>query len=101
MAEKFKEQAVVIRSRLLRRFTACGSRQIKLRSMQKQDSLFPFTVTTEADYFRVRSVSARLTKKILPCIWYTVSQARELQNFLKNRPEITSPSWDRLEMVSR
>lgn len=36
MAEKFKEQAVVsARSRLLRRFTACGSKQIKSHSMQK------------------------------------------------------------------
>ena len=91
MAEKFKEQAVIIsRRRLLRRFTACGSKQIKSHSMQRQDSLFLFTVRMEADCSRVRSVSAKLTKRIVPCIWYIVLQAQEPKNFPRSRPEIIS-----------
>ena len=64
MAEKFKEQAVIIsQERLLRRFTACGSKQIKSHSMQRQDSLFLFTVRMEADCSRVRSVSCEIDKE--------------------------------------
>ena len=68
-----------------RRFTACGSKQIKSHSMQRQDSLFLFTVRMEADCSRVRSVSAKLTKRIVPCIWYIVLQAQEPKNFPRSR----------------
>ena len=91
MAEKFKEQAVVIsQEEIAPAITACGSKQIKSHSMQRQDSLFLFTVRMEADCSRVRSVSAKLTKRILPCIWYIVLQAQEPKNFPRSRPEIIS-----------
>ena len=113
MAEKFKEQAVVIsQEQIAPAIYSLWIKTDKIAQYAKAGQfisiycddgsrLLPRPISIceiDRENGRIRLV---LTKKILPCIWYTVSQARELQNFLKNRPEITSPSWDRLEMVFR
>ena len=102
MAEKFKEQAVVISQEQIA--PAIYSLWIKTDKIAQYAKAGQFISIYCDDGSRLlpRPISiCEIDKEDSSLHLYTVSQARELQNFLKNRPEITSPSWDRLEMVSR
>ena len=91
MAEKFKEQAVIIsQEEIAPAIYSLWIKTDKIAQYAKAGQFILFTVRMEADCSRVRSVSAKLTKRIVPCIWYIVLQAQEPKNFPRSRPEIIS-----------
>ena len=82
MAEKFKEQAIIIRQEKLRMtFTVCGCVRKRLQHMQKAGQLYLYIVMKEAGCFQDQSVSVKLIKRIMPSVWYTVKLEREQKSF--------------------
>ena len=80
MAEKFKEQAIIIRQEEI----ADDIYSMWLRTeehMQKQVSLYLYIVMKEAGCFQDQSVSVKLIKRIMPSVWYTVKLEREQKSF--------------------
>ena len=86
MAEKFKEQAVIISQEEIA--PAIYSLWIKTDKIAQYAKAGQFISIYCED--GSRSVSAKLTKRIVPCIWYIVLQAQEPKNFPRSRPEIIS-----------
>ena len=91
MAEKFKEQAVIISQEEIA--PAIYSLWIKTDKIAQYAKAGQFISIYCEDGSRLlpRPIrSAKLTKRIVPCIWYIVLQAQEPKNFPRSRPEIIS-----------
>ena len=81
MAEKFKEQAIIIRQEEIADDIYSMWLRKRLQRMQKQVSLYLYIVMKEAGCFQDQSVSVKLIKRIMPSVWYTVKLEREQKSF--------------------
>jgi len=82
MAEKFKEQAIIIRQEeIADDIYSMWLRTEEIAAHAKAGQFYLYIVMKEAGCFQDQSVSVKLIKRIMPSVWYTVKLEREQKSF--------------------